>query len=223
MRKWDGGISGIEQRPSAKRAFEARELSEHMTTLASETVQQHGSLAGGSIARTSQFMAQHISLAEVLEFRSRNTDGLWSAADEWDRSAEHIGFMLNGELQGVVRINRPVHGRIPLSDTFPSFAVQEGDIQLGKLVVAKEARSTRLVLFDCKSINNILEAHPGRVIATPLAQEEGGLSGRTFERHGFAHFMQPFVSHEHRTLIPMMKMPRERSKLPQLASLEAAA
>ena len=192
-----------------------------MITLYVEAQAPRKTLQGVSASRTNLFRAETIPLEQVLQFRGSATDGLWSTADAWDRAGYHIGFFLNNELQGVVRLNDVSNRKLPLNDAFPQFVPEDGDVQIGRLVIAKEARATRVVLFALKALKAVIDANPGRVIATPLAQDEGGLSERTFARRGFVRIYEPFISHEHRTLIPMIRNSTATRDLPSLESLNS--
>jgi len=190
-----------------------------MSSLWTETHTAKWMLHSATVTRTYQFKADYIPIEEALRFRAHNTKGLWGAADSWDRAAEHLGFFLNGKLQGVIRLNRILDGKLPLSDALPEFKAKDDDMQIGKLVIAHEARATRAVLFATKTLRDIINGHTGRVIATPLAQNEGGLSEKTFSRQGFERIYHPFTSHENRTLIPMMRISQRVAPLPKLDSM----
>lgn len=132
---------------------------------------------------------------------------IWAEPDAWDRLAKHYGLFKDGELAAIFRVNSPVSSRLPISDHSPELEIRSTDIQIGRLLIAEEYRRTRACVDLLREMSALVRSHQGRVIATPLSHDEGGLATHTFERLNFRKLSVPYKSEDGRTLCPMSREP----------------
>lgn len=117
----------------------------------------------------------------------------WGMASETNAGGIFLGFIQDGKVAAAVRIHQNIDDFLPVKEQFHDLKLEAGDIQIGRLAVAPEFRSTRVILRMFEAFETFTSDNPHRIIATPRGREDGGLSFLHYKLFGFDDTNQKYL------------------------------